>query len=95
MKKMGWELCHYQHLARGADSQIELEPRGSMSSDHQGSRRSKKSGSKRSNKRSTKKKERDRDREREEVAEVGFIAGGLPPAGETADVHPQVRDVEL
>lgn len=82
-------------MAKDADTQIELDPRGGMSSDFQGSRRSKKrGGSKRtgSSKKSTKKKER--DREREEVG-VGFIAGGLPPAGETADVHPKVRGVGL
>lgn len=87
---MGWELSHYQHLAKDEETQIELEPRGSMSRDYQGSRRSKKRNSKRSSKKSAKKKERDRERE---DAGVGFIAGGLPPAGETADIHPQVRGV--
>ena len=67
---------------------MELEPRGSISTDNLGPQR-KKRISKRSSKKSSKKKDRDRERERAE-AEIGFIAGELPPAGEKADVHPQV-----
>ncbi len=94
LKKLGWDVSHYHHLASDEETQMELEPRGSVArGDFQGSSRRKQyhhrgggGSSKRSSKKSSKKK--DRDREREEAG-VGFIAGGLPRAPEAAECQIQ------
>lgn len=70
-------MNQYNRMARDAEAQFDFASHGSISRDHQGSRRKKQSSSKRSSKKSGGKKEKGE--------EVGFIAGGLPQ-GEPAQL---------
>jgi 3-keto-L-gulonate-6-phosphate decarboxylase len=78
LKKVGWDMNQYSRVAREAEAQFDYASHGSISRDHQGSRR-KKQSSKRSSKKSGSKKRGDKGEE------VGFIAGGLP-TGEAAQL---------
>ena len=92
LKKLGWDLGHYQHLIKDANALIELVPHGSMSSNSHGSHQYKKSSNKHFSKKSFKKMEVQRELEE---GEVRFVAGVLPHEKRTNDVQLQVKWKDL